>query len=205
MPTSPLSNLSWYPSESRTLLQRIETTTSPTADLITEFESAKRKLRAAGLQDDVEILEALQAAANEAEDRTNRTLRASVTRKVYYRGFAYLLNLPLPPAQSITSVKYYDPDDTLQTMSSGDYELLVSTRGPGRIQWKADYSFPNINTDRVDPVEVTCVTGFGDADTIPAEAKMAVKLLCEANFDGHPLSRDEAYRLLEPLVFRGTV
>lgn len=204
MPTSPLANISRHP-QARSLLQRIETTTSPTADDVVSFESAKLYLRQAGLDDDVLIRDCLQAAVVEAEERTNRTLRQSVTRKVYYLGFQYLLPLPLPPAQSITSVKYYDPDDTLTTMTSSDYALLASTRGAGRIEWQADYTFPNLNTDRVGPVEVTCVTGWGDADTIPANAKMAVRLLCEANYDSRPAARDEAYRLLASLVFRGTI
>ena len=189
----------------RHLLQRIETSTSPTDDDVVDFESTVRKLRQLSNHDDLTILEDLQGAANEAEEKTKRTLRQSVTRTVYYRRWAYVIRAPFPPLQSITSVKYYDVNDTLQTVDSAEYSVMTPTRGQGAVRFDYDYSFPNINTDRPDPVQIVMVTGWGSADQIPASAKVAVRMLAEANYDGRSEVRTEAYRILSLLTHRGPV
>lgn len=199
MPTSPLSNISRHPRAPR-LLQRITTSTTLLDD-VELFQSVKRHLREP--DDDQTVRDALFSALDEAERHCNRTLRLSVSRTIYYSHFRYLLPLPLPPTKSITSVKYYDPDGTLQTMSSADYSLLASTDSQAHIQWQADYTFPNLDTDRVDPVQVAIVCGYSSAEEVPALVKMAIRLLAEANFDGRPEVRDEAYRLLAHFVYRG--
>lgn len=179
------------------------TATSPTADDIADYESVVRALRELSPNAGLTVLEALQGAASEAEDKTNRTLRASVTSTIYYYCFSYHLPLPKPPTQSVTSVQYYDPDDTLQTITASDYELLQSTRGPSWIEFQADYSFPNINSDRLTPVEVTIVRGWGSADSIPAAAKVGVRTLAEAIYDGNAAKRDDAMQILSSWKYRG--
>jgi len=197
------TSISAHPSgDGRSLLQRIETSTSPTADTVVSFESAVRFLKAQGARDDLTILEALHAAVNEAEEVTNRTLRQSVTRTIYFRGWSRDLIIPLAPLSSVTSVKYYNYADTLTLLASSTYNVQASTRGPGRISWESDYTFPNLNEDRSDPVQVICVTGYGSEDQIPALAKTAIRLLCEANYDGAPEKRLEAHKILRPLVNR---
>jgi hypothetical protein len=202
----PLSNLQSASAADppRSLLQRIEDSTSPEADDVITFESAIRHLRARGVEDQLTILEALRGAANEAELRTNRTLRTSVTRTMYFYGFAHEIRIPLPPLQSVTSVKYYDTDDTLQTISSSDYAVHTPTKGVGRVVFQSDYSFPNVNTDRPDIVQIICVTGWGTDDVIPGVAKTGVRLLTVANYDMDEKARTEAYRVLQPLIYRGT-
>lgn len=188
----------------RRQIQRVETSTTPTDDLVVSFESAVRHLRAIGVDDGKTILESLQAAVDESERESRRTLRKSVTRTVYYYAFEYVLNCPFPPLQSITSVKYYDPDDTLQTVSASDYNVLASTDSTGRINFDASFSFPNVNTDRIDPIQVIMVTGYGTDAFIPSIAKTAVRLFCAANYDTDPKARELAEKVIRKIRYRGS-
>lgn len=82
--------------------------------------------------------------------------------------------LPLSNAQSVTSVKYYDVDGLLQTLSSDRY--LVNLKGkPNTIRRHPDYSWPELQVNREAPIEVVYVAGFGDSrDAIPSELKMPI-------------------------------
>ena len=113
------------------------------------------------------------------------------------------MEMPWAPLQSVTSVKYYDPDDTLQTVANSNYNVLAPTDGIGVVNFDADFTFPNTNTDRIDPVEIIIVTGYGNADTIPALAKMAVRLFAKANYDMDPASQLLAMEKIRKLTNRG--
>jgi len=188
----------------RSLLQRVERT-ADVEDLAITFESAVRHLRAVGVMDHLTILEAVQAAVDEAERRTQRTFRKTVTDTIYYLGWSYELRIPHPPLQSITSVEYYDVNNTLQTLSSSNYSVSASSNGQGSILFDRDYTFPNLYEDRLDKVKVVAVTGYGTDADIPGTAKTAIRLLSEANYDGAADKRSEAFRVLQPLVFRGSI
>jgi len=185
------------------LLQRVETSTSPLSDTVASFESTLRYLRAQGTGDDLTLYEALQAAAIEAERRLNRTLRPTVTRTVYYRGFEYRIPIPYPPLQSVTSVKYYNVSDVLTAVSSSDYAVHASSDGPGWIEFQADYSFPTINSDRSDVVQVICVTGWADSASIPPHYKAFVRCVCEAIYDRSSFSAESASRFQGMFAYRG--
>lgn len=67
----------------------------------------------------------LYAAFDIAEQYTNRILVRSVVAFAFDR-FESLLDLPTAPVLSIRSVKYFDADDSEQTLPSSSYELLAS-------------------------------------------------------------------------------
>ena len=185
------------------LLERVETSTSPLSDTVASFESTLRYLRAQGANDDLTLYEALQGAAIEAEKRLNRTLRPTVTRTIYYRGFEYRIPIPFPPLQSITSVKYYNQADTLTTISSSDYAVHASSDGPGWVEFQADYSFPSINSDRSDVVQVIAVTGWADSDSIPPHYKSFVRCVCEAIYDRSDFALKNSKRFEDQFAYRG--
>lgn len=82
--------------------------------------------------------------------------------------------VPLPPLQSITSVKYLDADSAEQTVSSGDYETDIVTE-PGRIRPVSTASWPSIGDD-YNAVIVRFVAGYGAAAAVPDIIKMALLL-----------------------------
>lgn len=74
----------------------------------------------------------------------------------------HLLKLPFPPLQSVSSVKYYDDDEVLQTMSAGDYSVITHTE-PGYIELGYDdEEWPTDLSDRKYPIVIEYVAGYGD-------------------------------------------
>lgn len=76
------------------------------------------------------------------------------------------------PIQSITSVTYYDVDNTQQTLSTSNYWADLKTL-PGRLEFDDS---PDTYDDRFNAVTVTMVTGWDDTADIPEVIKQAIKL-----------------------------
>ncbi|GAC1475658.1 MAG: hypothetical protein NVSMB9_28590 [Isosphaeraceae bacterium] len=86
-----------------------------------------------------------------------------------------VIDIPLPPLQSLTAVQYYDFAGTLQSVPSANYS--VSTGTPARIQPGYSKVWP-VSRPTIDSVQVTFVSGYGDtADKVPANITAAIKLL----------------------------
>lgn len=87
------------------------------------------------------------------------------------------LELPFPKLSSITHIKYYDADDSLQTWSSSNYRADTVSQ-VGRVTVKNGISWPSIITDRADALQITYVAGYGSAaSSVPEALKTAIKLL----------------------------
>ena len=67
----------------------------------------------------------LYAAFDIAEQYTNRIIVRSVVT-FGLAALASLVDIPTAPVLSVASIRYYDADDVLQTLDSGDYELVAS-------------------------------------------------------------------------------
>ena len=184
--------------------QRLTTSTSLTSDDVVAFDSVKRKLRHLGIDDDLLILEELQAAVNDAEKRCNRTFRQSVTSVAYYSHWGYFFFLPRPPLISVSSIKYYaSGESTTTTITAADYRVLTSTDSVGRVEFPGDYSFPTLNTYRVEPIEITYVRGYSSAGEVPPLAKVAIRTIAAGSFEGDVKMLQDGYDRLRPLVYRG--
>jgi uncharacterized phiE125 gp8 family phage protein len=77
------------------------------------------------------------------------------------------------PLVSIGSVKYYDSDNVLRTMSSGDYFAVTLTE-PGRIVITGD--LPDLY-ERPDAVRIEFTAGHATAGAVSAMQKHAIKML----------------------------
>lgn len=120
-------------------------------------------------------LAALIASAREAcEHELGRAL-ITQTWELVLDAFPAGIRLPYPPAQSVTSVKYVDPDGTLQTLSAPSYQL-DSHSEPAWLVPAYGYSWP---ATRPEPnaVRVQFVAGFGAAGTdVPENLKLWIRL-----------------------------
>jgi uncharacterized phiE125 gp8 family phage protein len=92
-----------------------------------------------------------------------------------YETWSDELRLPFPGIQSITHVKYYDEDGTLQTVTNTEYELYEDEIG-GVVKFKDDFDIPNLDDDRKAPVQITFVAGYGAASAVPEQLKAAIKM-----------------------------
>lgn len=92
------------------------------------------------------------------------------------------IRVPLPPLQSVTSVKYLDVDGVLQTISASDY-VVDTARQPGRITPAPGKAWPTVRAT-TNAVTIRFVAGYGAKVTdvpqdIRAWLRQAVAFLYE--------------------------
>ena len=90
---------------------------------------------------------------------------------------SWLIELSLPPVQSLTSIGYIDEAGDPQTVISADYVTDLNSL-PARITPIEGVSWPT--TDNVmDAVTITYVAGYADADAIPERIRNAIAMLVD--------------------------
>lgn len=161
-------------SSQSTRTSRPTVVTGPTAEPITLAE-AKRQLFLAesDTSNDAELVNRIQAAREQWEADTD-TVMLTQTLSVTADGFrGREIHLPSGPIQSVTSVQYYDENDSQQTFSSASYSLNAP-EGEIELDWNATWPVTAI---RWDAVTVTYVAGKTSLSSVPAIAKQAMLLL----------------------------
>jgi len=83
--------------------------------------------------------------------------------------------LPLPPVQSISSIKYTDPSGVVQTLSSGNY-VLDNIKEPCFVYPSFGNSWPASRGDH-NNVIIEYIGGYTDAAHVPQDYKSAILLL----------------------------
>lgn len=87
-------------------------------------------------------------------------------------------NLPRPPLQSVTSIKYYDVDNTEYEFAASNY-FVDTDHEPGRINLEHGISWPAVTLRDINGLKIRFVAGYGDAATdVPQAAKEAITLYC---------------------------
>jgi uncharacterized phiE125 gp8 family phage protein len=81
-------------------------------------------------------------------------------------------NINKTPIISVSSVTYYDANNTLQTLSASNYEYDIYGN-PGRFRIK---SMPQIY-DRMNALQVNFTCGYADAASVPLPIKQAMYML----------------------------
>lgn len=115
------------------------------------------------------------AAATQALDGPDGVLgRALITQTWDYSldGFeGDSITIPLPPLQSVTSVKYLDPDGAEQTIAAGRYTVNTAdgTVTIDAAGWPSTQDVPNAVTIRF-------VAGYANAAAVPAPIRAAILL-----------------------------
>lgn len=82
--------------------------------------------------------------------------------------FSDKIELPAPPLDSVISIKYFDVDDTEQTLATSVYSVHKHTTY-GYIARKNAQSWP-ATTVRDDAVAIHYRAGYGDANAVKAKA-----------------------------------
>jgi uncharacterized phiE125 gp8 family phage protein len=72
------------------------------------------------------------------------------------------LHMPFGDLQSVTSIKYYDTDDTEATFSNTKYTVDIASV-PGRVVLKNNETWPTESLRPDNPIIIEYVTGYGDA------------------------------------------
>lgn len=83
------------------------------------------------------------------------------------------IDIPLPPLQSVTSIKYYDTDDTESTMDTDDYDVDVKGY-VGRVVLKYSKSWPSTVLRPSNGVVIRFVAGYETYSSTVTTAGTAV-------------------------------
>lgn len=123
---------------------------------------------------DAKIGVLIAAAREAAENETGRALMPQTWELVLDRfPSCDQIVLAKAPVQSITSIKYYDADGVLQTMSADGYSLDADFL-PGRVLLGYQKSWPSTRSQR-NAVIVRFVAGYEDAASVPSNIKMWIR------------------------------
>lgn len=159
------------------MMMRMKLTTAPASEPISLTE-AKLHCRIDGSTEDNLLTMLIQAAREAVETQTNRAL-INQTWTAYLDAFPTCgwFYLPKPPLVSVSSVKYYDTDNTLQTLASTEYDVGAIGTTPARIALAQDKSWPSSLRERPDAVQIAYTCGFGSAaSSVPAALRHAMLL-----------------------------
>ena len=140
---------------------------------------AKSHLKIDTSADDTYIESIIKAATQLSEEYTNRFFIDTVIEQ-YASNFAELQTLFKSKVSAVAHVKYYDSDNSLQTLSATVYDTQLNYE-PSQIQLADGQSFPTI-TKRNDAVICRYTVGYGSAASdVPEIIKQAI-LLTIGNF-----------------------
>ena len=148
--------------------------TAPTSTVISLSE-AKAFLRIDSDYDDdnTYITSLINVATQVVEEFTRRRLMTQ-TYNIFYDEFPPYIDLQVGDVASVTHIKYYDADNTLQTLAASNYDVDTKVR-PGRIYQSETGDFPN-TYERPNAVEVEFIVGATDSD-VPAPIVQAIYII----------------------------
>ena len=149
--------------------------TPPTEEPVTLAE-IKDHLRVSGTAEDSLLTLYAQMAREAVEEETWRALMPQ-TWTLYLAGWPAdgIIELPRPPLDSVTSIKYTDEDGVEATLAASNYRVDTA-REPGRVVLAPNGEWPSDVLDSVNGVAVTFVAGYADASAVPPMAKAAILL-----------------------------
>jgi len=155
--------------------------TPPAAEPVTLAE-AKLHLKVDTADDDTLITRLIAAARARAEWHTGR---AFVSQGWTLHLDAWpcdgVIEIPLPPLQSVSSIVTTARDDTTATLDPSLYTVDAAS-APARIALAANTA-PPTNLRRIDAIAITFTAGYGDAIAVPAPIKEAILDLTAAMYE----------------------
>ena len=154
--------------------------TAPTSTVISLSE-AKAFLRIDSDYDDdnTYITSLINVATQVVEEFTRRRLMPQ-TYNIFYDAFPPYIDLQVGDVASVTHIKYYDADNTLQTLAASNYDVDTKVR-PGRIYESEDGDFPN-TYERPNAVEVEFIVG-GTSSDVPAPIIQSIYIIVGRYFE----------------------
>ena len=159
-----------------TLQHRIELVAAPTTQPINIAET-KKHLRIEHSDDDV-LIDSLIKTAIAYVDVKGALGKAMITQtwREWYSPNPTQIVVSLGPVQSVSAIKYYDADNTLQTDTLSNY-LVLGTSSRTTIKPKSGFTWPTTFA-RDDAIAIEYVIGYGNSDTdIPATIRQALLML----------------------------
>lgn len=151
--------------------------TAPTDEPVS-LADANLQMRIDG-SDENTLVEAYITAAREYCEGFQNLAYITQTWQLWLDAFPAedFVNIPLPPLQSIVSIKYYDINDVEYTMSSSLY-IVDDKSEPGRVNLAYGQSWPSTTLRPINGVCIEFNAGFGDdPEDVPQSIRQVILLL----------------------------
>ena len=153
----------------------IKRTVNPTVEPVTSAEFEEQMVISSGW-DSSKVTRNLKTAREMLEIHTDRSLITQTwVMKLDKFPESGIIYLPKGITQSITSIKYYDTDDALQTLAATQYDVVINA-DIARVSYsEVSGGWVSVSSNLLDAIEITYVTGYGSAATdVPEWAKDAI-------------------------------
>lgn len=149
-------------------------TVPPAAKPLT-LDELKAHLRVTHAADDLYITALSDAATLAVENHTFKQLILA-TWVLLLDDFPCIIVIDKVPLSSVTTIKYYDADNALQTFDAANYTVEKRTN-PATIKLKPEKEWPETYST-INAIEITFIAGYASAAIIPDPFKHAMKLIC---------------------------
>ena len=148
-----------------------DTTAEPVA-----LAAMKDHIRVTTTEEDTIVQDMITVARQWCEGYAGRSFMPQ-TWDVYMDDFPDTpYDVPLPPLQSVTHIKYVDTDGTTTTIGSTEYNVDIYS-DPGRIEHVYGYTWPSTTLKTVNGVVIRIVAGSTAIGDVPEKYKLATKLI----------------------------
>lgn len=99
-----------------------------------------------------------------------------------------IILVPLPPLQSVTTVKYIDLDGVQQTLAASLWKVDTVSE-PARLVPAFNESWPSTR-EEINAVEIRFVAGYTDIGEVPEEVKSAMKMMAGTWYENRESLRE---------------
>jgi len=161
-----------YWSDLRTSLKR---TVAPTVEPVT-VASLKEHSRIGDVTDENQIASEWLAGCREMVEVDARVALCTQTWTLQFDQFPCdVIEIPVWPLASVSSVSYVDTNGATQTWSSSNY-IVNTANKPGRLTLAYNSNWPVARLQE-NAITVTFIAGFASAADVPQIYKQAIRLL----------------------------
>lgn len=125
------------------------------------------------------------AATRAIEEYLNSPIMLATYQVTYYaenRRF----RLPGANIAAVSSVKYKDTDNALQTIASSNYTLISPSSMNSYVYMDDAYSFPSLGDDD-DKIQITYTAGYSSVSSVPPVIPLCILNLCADYYDDRSL------------------
>ncbi len=145
------------------------------------LDELKDHLRLTDATHDAEVMGYLRDVVSRLDGAEGILNRALITQTWIWKFYAFprwVIRLPLPPAQSLTSIQYIDTAGVTQTLAASKYKFLNAdtAANPGLIESAFSESWPSTRGEG-EAVTITWVCGYGLRNDVPEMTRHLIKML----------------------------
>jgi len=150
---------------------------------------AKQHLRVTQSDQDLVIERLIKAARKHCEKITNHTFMRETWEKTLDAFPAGAIELPKPPLYIVSSIRFLDVNNELQTLDPTHYLADVESY-PGWVLPRYGYTWPSTYPE-INAVRIRFQCGYADADTVPEDIKTAILLLIGHWYENREATSDK--------------